>query len=415
MLAWERQRRLLDKLAHAREMAKLSNFDFEEWRKRFMRFANQKKLRITDLFRRMDLNNDGFLEKYDFVDGIIKTNFPTSRPEMQLVADLVDKNQDGVIDYVEFMSALKPDWEKNRPLTEAERIDDEVKKACAACTCRSKFKVYQVGEGKYRFGDSQKLRLVRILRSTVMVRVGGGWEALDEFLVKNDPCRAKGRTNVELREQFVLAPGVSQTMTPFRSKQRDTTSPSSQSRLSTPGLPTAGPITKIREKTSRSIPLSRGTLSGAGDSTARKSSTPLRGGSGSRPGSRAGSELSLDSVDGRTNGSRALTQKKHSSITTPSIPLTTRSPSSDNFSMQRRSVKAASKATPATASASSRTSTPLTRKTPSLNRSTSSQSIPAKLAAPSLSREGSRSRIAVRASGSRLNRSGSINDRPRWQ
>ena len=40
-----------------------------------------------------------------------------------------------------------------------------------------------------QFGESQKLRLVRILRSTVMVRVGGGWVALDEFLVKNDPCR----------------------------------------------------------------------------------------------------------------------------------------------------------------------------------------------------------------------------------
>jgi hypothetical protein len=24
-----------------------------------------------------------------------------------------------------------------------------------------------------------------------MVRVGGGWCALDEFLVKNDPCRGK--------------------------------------------------------------------------------------------------------------------------------------------------------------------------------------------------------------------------------
>ena len=44
---------------------------------------------------------------------------------------------------------------------------------------------------KLQFGDSQKLRLVRILRSTVMVRVGGGWVALDEFLLKNDPCRGK--------------------------------------------------------------------------------------------------------------------------------------------------------------------------------------------------------------------------------
>ncbi|XP_008943584.1 PREDICTED: microtubule-actin cross-linking factor 1-like, partial [Merops nubicus] len=70
------------------------------------------------------------------------------------------------------------------------------------------------------FGDSQQLRLVRILRSTVMVRVGGGWMALDEFLVKNDPCRARGRTNLELREKFILPEGASQGMTPFRSRGR---------------------------------------------------------------------------------------------------------------------------------------------------------------------------------------------------
>lgn len=46
-----------------------------------------------------------------------------------------------------------------------------------------------------QFGDSQQLRLVRILRSTVMVRVGGGWMALDEFLVKNDPCRGEKFTH----------------------------------------------------------------------------------------------------------------------------------------------------------------------------------------------------------------------------
>ena len=38
---------------------------------------------------------------------------------------------------------------------------------------------------------------MRILRSTVMVRVGGGWEALDEFLVKNDPCRGECRPSPE--------------------------------------------------------------------------------------------------------------------------------------------------------------------------------------------------------------------------
>ncbi|CAJ0948920.1 unnamed protein product, partial [Mesorhabditis belari] len=32
--------------------------------------------------------------------------------------------------------------------------------------------------------------MVRILRSTVMVRVGGGWVTLEEFLRSHDPCRA---------------------------------------------------------------------------------------------------------------------------------------------------------------------------------------------------------------------------------
>jgi len=55
--------------------------------------------------------------------------------------------------------------------------------------------------GVCQFGESQKLRLVRILRSTVMVRVGGGWVALDEFLVKNDPCRGM---SCSLRHQTCL-------------------------------------------------------------------------------------------------------------------------------------------------------------------------------------------------------------------
>lgn len=54
---------------------------------------------------------------------------------------------------------------------------------------------------------------------------------------------AKGRTNIELREQFILADGVSQTMTAFRPKTSASSpvSGSSGSSLRTP----AGPITKV--------------------------------------------------------------------------------------------------------------------------------------------------------------------------
>lgn len=39
---------------------------------------------------------------------------------------------------------------QNRPLTEAEKIQDEVQRQVAKCTCVHRFKVFQVGEGKYR-------------------------------------------------------------------------------------------------------------------------------------------------------------------------------------------------------------------------------------------------------------------------
>lgn len=71
-------------------------------------------------------------------------------------------------------------------------IQDELQRQLEQCKCSQRFKVYHVGERRYRFGESQKLRLVRVSRSSVMVRVGGGWEPLATFLQKNDPCRGAG-------------------------------------------------------------------------------------------------------------------------------------------------------------------------------------------------------------------------------
>lgn len=35
---------------------------------------NHKKSRLTDLFRKMDKNNDGLIPRDDFIDGIMKTS-----------------------------------------------------------------------------------------------------------------------------------------------------------------------------------------------------------------------------------------------------------------------------------------------------------------------------------------------------
>ena len=68
---------------------------------------------------------------------------------METVANLFDHNN-GLIDWKEFIAALRPDWEERRPDTEADKIHDEVKRLVMLCTCRQKFRVFQVGEGKYR-------------------------------------------------------------------------------------------------------------------------------------------------------------------------------------------------------------------------------------------------------------------------
>jgi len=325
MMAWDRQRRLQERLAYLQEVEKVKNFSWDDWRRRFMKYMNHKKSRVTDLFRKMDKNNEGFIPREDFIDGIMKTKFPTSRMEMNAVANMFDRNNEGYIDWKEFLAALRPDWEE-RPTTEDEIIHDEVKRQVQKCTCRNRYKVYQVAEGQYRFGDSQKLRLVRILRSTVMVRVGGGWIALDEFLVKNDPCRAKGRTNLELREQFILPEGVSQGMSPFKTKAASPNSSFSGQpgtgqiavtplHARSPSLPTAGPITKIREKTAaRSSPMGRASFSaGTPESSVSESDGSFHLHSGRKPSATARNISGVGSNSGSRPASRN-TDSKHGSM-----------------------------------------------------------------------------------------------------
>ncbi|XP_022254698.1 microtubule-actin cross-linking factor 1-like [Limulus polyphemus] len=333
LLAMERQRRLQDKLNYLMELERIKNFNFDEWKRRFLGWMNNKKSRIMDLFRRIDKDKDSKVTRAEFIDGILKFKYPTSRLEMECVAEIFDRNGDGFIDNKEYIETLKPERE-GHPKTDAEKIQDEVQRQVAKCLCAHKFKVYQVGEGKYRFGESQKLRLVRILRSTVMVRVGGGWMALDEFLVKNDPCRANGRIGTGLQEKFTHAKGVGQSVSSFHPKYSSNASQSSHSGSSIGhSVPSTRPVIKVRETSDRSTPPQHGRTSGTADTSSdisgpsfsedslgarsgrrwltptpyrttpsgtKPSSRPTsRTGShpSSRPPSRAGSDLSTDSVD----------------------------------------------------------------------------------------------------------------------
>lgn len=78
-----------------------------------------------------------------------------------------------------------------------------------SCCCSQRFPVIRIGEGKYRIGENGTIIFIRvrlrdfghrrffffckILRNHVMVRVGGGWDTLENYLNKHDPCRRSGR------------------------------------------------------------------------------------------------------------------------------------------------------------------------------------------------------------------------------
>ncbi|KAH9525723.1 hypothetical protein Btru_002199 [Bulinus truncatus] len=72
-------------------------------------------------------------------------------------------------------------------------LDERVRDLIRRCTCPVQFPMVKVGEGKYKIGDSRSLIFVRILRNHVMVRVGGGWDTLENYLNKHDPCQCNYR------------------------------------------------------------------------------------------------------------------------------------------------------------------------------------------------------------------------------
>ena len=109
-----------------------------------------------DFFRRIDKDQDGKVTRQEFIEGILSSSkcpackttteqhvlqlekwsyltlngfsleFPTSRLEMSAVADIFDRDGDGYIDYYEFVAALHPNKDAYKPLTDADKIEDEV-------------------------------------------------------------------------------------------------------------------------------------------------------------------------------------------------------------------------------------------------------------------------------------------------
>ncbi|TKR92402.1 hypothetical protein L596_007064 [Steinernema carpocapsae] len=293
------EQRLRARKEYLEELERLKGFTFDDWRERYLEWNDHAKARVSDLFRRIDKLGTGNVSRKVFIDGIIASKFPTTLLEMERVADVFDKG-DGMISSKEFMEALRFDPRKKHSVShkksDKERVDEEIVRQSTRCTCQNRFPIQFISSNggdqqfQYSFGANTVKRMVRILRSTVMVRVGGGWDALDDFLIKHDPCRAKGRTNISLFYSDVRPSNAIDSMEEFTMRSNRGT-PVRQSTPSGSGIQTTpvsrlggtpGPIMKVREKTERSMrmfpssgsasrgPPSRGTPTPSGS---RKSST----------------------------------------------------------------------------------------------------------------------------------------------
>ncbi|XP_047121339.1 uncharacterized protein LOC124804990 [Schistocerca piceifrons] len=105
---------------------------------------------------------------------------------------------DGDADHDDADGELELDGDGSRAedVTELDRkVQQATRLAQRQCHCPSgrcpKLKVRKVGEGKYNIAGRNVF--VRLLKGRhMMVRVGGGWDTLDHFLLRHDPCQVKG-------------------------------------------------------------------------------------------------------------------------------------------------------------------------------------------------------------------------------
>ncbi|XP_074868498.1 GAS2-like protein 1 [Carettochelys insculpta] len=184
-------------------------------------------------------------------------------------------------------SPVYPSRKQRISLCDLKNLDELVREILGCCTCPSQFPMIKVSEGKYKVGDSNALIFVRVLRSHVMVRVGGGWDTLEHYLDKHDPCRCASLSHrltqtraLGFSPQKMASPGTfssPRAASPSVQRHAEGLSPSRPAEPLCPGdkrLPAGGDLSQARMERSGQLSRGAGELSAQPDSSRPMPSVP---------------------------------------------------------------------------------------------------------------------------------------------
>merc|ERR1711892_195175 len=176
----------------------------------------------------------------------------------------------------------EPEQQQQKVAADFKSLDEMVQYYLGQCSCPTMFTLRKVGDGKYQIGNSKALIYMRILRNHVMVRVGGGWDTLENYLNKHDPCRCNRHRvekhmrsnciNVERRSTGHVINGRSTTASPAPSGT-STRSSSARSRSTSHEMSRTLPSSFTQR---RARPLRDENSSPSPASSGRRSQTPSR-------------------------------------------------------------------------------------------------------------------------------------------
>ncbi|KAJ1092441.1 hypothetical protein NDU88_005551 [Pleurodeles waltl] len=233
--------------------------------------------------------------------------------EEELRDQLMDQMSDGHLDNTSNLVGydqgnqppVYPVRRQRITICDLRNLDELVREILGRCSCPSQFPMIKVSEGKYKVGDTNTLIFVRVLRSHVMVRVGGGWDTLEHYLDKHDPCRCSsfshrmqqtrgmgvpvqrvsmGAFNTTSRESSPGRPRWSEganpqrVSEPVRGTEKRMTNDSAPGKMDTLGAPTRGstePSPKIDFPRQVSAPLLSSRQDRMGSTPPRSATVPV--------------------------------------------------------------------------------------------------------------------------------------------